>query len=529
MIRKLSSIAVLAMLAACASTPVTKATSEAHDAAERQVAQANSTIMAATQQPIILPVLDVPYLPRKSQPRGSYKAELPFAMRSAKPVHFSTQSPLTAQQFGRLLAEEFALPVKVDTAPAQASQAGQAGQASQASPVVAPEARVDLASLSPMPLRDLVATATRMLGTDWDWQDQTLLIQSGFTRTYPVSTSPDATEGKTRIGKQTNSTAGASGGGAATSGNFNSELISGSEHKLDPWKDLEASLGQIAGSKNVVIGKSFNVVTLTCSKACHRIAKQFIDNVNHSLNQQVLFKVQEITVASSLTGESGVNWDLAYKAILDSRHYSFGLTTPTSLVGSDAGLLHGVLVPKPSDNLANAELIVQALSTASKFVDVKPYATIIANNETGTLTNTEQQSFTQSFTVVPSTVPGVPPVYIGNPGYATFGQILQVRPTILPDGNIKIAFALDDTSGKVSKGVGAGVIDTVLSNAVNVNTKLVVKPGSTLVLSSLKRTTHRSNNQGLLPGQRLGSETGSNDVTETVVLVTPYIANVGAL
>jgi hypothetical protein len=371
-----------------------------------------------------------------------------------------------------------------------------------------------------------------MLGTDWDWQDQTLLIQPTFTRTYPVSTSPDTTDGKTRIGKQTNSTAGATGGGAATSGNFNSELVAGSEHKLDPWKDLEASLAQIAGSKNVVIGKSFNVVTVTCSKACHRIAKQFIDNVNHALNQQVLFKVQEITVASSLTGESGVNWDLMYRTILDSRHYSLGLQTPASLVGSDAGLVHGILVPNDPGNPVNAEgssLIVKALSTASKFVDVKPYATIIANNETGTLTNTEQQSFTQSFTVVPPATAAGTPIYIGNPGYATFGQILQVRPTILPDGNIKIAFALDDTSGKVSKGVGEGVIDTVLSNAVNVNTKLIVKPGSTLVLSSLKRTTHRSNNQGLLPGQRIGSETGSNDVTETVVLVTPYIANVGAL
>ncbi|MEG2042848.1 MAG: hypothetical protein RR068_17280, partial [Hafnia sp.] len=62
-----------------------------------------------------------------------------------------------------------------------------------------------------------------------------------------------------------------------------------------------------------------------------------------------------------------------------------------------------------------------------------------------------------------------------------------------------------------------------------VNTRFIVKPGSTLVLSSFKRIKNRSNNQGLLAGQKLGSESGSQDVTETVILVTPYIANVGAL
>jgi uncharacterized protein YceK len=519
----LISIAVLATLAGCASTPPIEATTQAHEDAQRQVAAADAATSATTNAPIILPVQDVPYLPRKSLPRGSYKAELPHVLRSMQLVHFATQQSVTARQFARLLVEEFKLPVKLE---AESSSTAPPGQG------FAMEARADLASLPPMPLRDFVTTVSRMLGTDWDWQDETLLIQPAFTRTYPVSTSPDTSEGKTRIGKQSSSAAGASGGSNGASGNFSNELVSGSEHKLDPWKDLEGSLGQIAGAKNVVLGKSFNVVTVTCSKTCHRIVKQFIDNVNHSLNQQVLFKVQEITVASSLTGESGVNWSLVYRTVLDSHRFRFALDTPASLVGSTAGAVQNILVPCDPANpvgVDGSSLIVQALSTASKFVDVKPYATIIANNETGTLTNIEQQSYTQSYTVVPATILGGQPVYIGNPGYATFGQILQVRPTILPDGNIKVTFALDDTSGKVNKGTGQGVIDSVLMNAVNVNTKLIVKPGSTLVLSSFKRTTHRSNNQGLLPGQKLGSETGTNDVTETVILVTPYIANVGAL
>lgn len=517
--RKLISLTAIASLAGCASTPVMESVSKAHSEAEAQVAavQTAADIGAA---PIILPVQKVPYLPQRSVARGSFKAELPAALRSTKLQHHATGTHLTTHQFARLLSEEYKLPVKVEADNTPGAQPAEA-------------ARVDLASLPPMPLRDLLTTATRLLGTDWDWHDSTLLIQPTFTRTYGVSIAQHSSKRKSDIGKKGQATAGVSGGsGGGTSGNFNSEITSTAEIETDGWKDLESSLKQIAGDKKVVIGKAFNSVTVDCSKACHRTVKQFIDNINHVATQQVLFKVQEITVASSKSGESGVDWNLVYRTVLDNRNYRFALTTPTSLVGSAAGMVQNVLLPAegvPAKNWDGSNVLFKAISTASKFVDVKPYMTIVANNENATLTNIEQQSYTQSFTVVPSSVLGGQPVYVGNPGYATFGQILSVRPTIMPDGTIRVAFTLDDTSGKVNKGVGQGVIDSVLTNGANFDTKMIVKPGATMILSAMKRSTKRTNNQGLFQGQTMGSEVGSEDTTETVILVTPYIANVGAL
>ncbi|MGX9221811.1 hypothetical protein ACWV27_25940 (plasmid) [Massilia varians] len=452
---------------------------------------------------------------------------------------------MTVQDFARLLTEEYRLPVKVETgiqpgapvAPAAPAAGGQgaaaqpaAAQASASPPPAEP--RVDLSTLPPMPLRELISTVTRLLGTDWDWQDDTLLIQPTFTRTYGVSIAQHSTKRKSDIGKKGNSTAGVSGGaGGGVSGNFSNEITSSAEIDMDGWKDLEAALKQIAGDKNVVVGKSFNSVTVDCSKACHRTVKQFVDNINHISTAQVLFKVQEITVASSNTGESGVDWDMVYRTVLDSRKFRFQIATPASLVGSAAGMVQNILLPLDGvtpKNWDGSNVLYRAISTASKFVDVKPYMAVVANNENVTLTSIEQQSYTQSYTVVPSTVLGGAPAYVGNPGYATFGQILSVRPTIMPDGSIRVSFALDDTSGKINKGVGEGVIDAVLTNGANVNTTMIVKPGSTMILSAMKRSTKRTNNQGLLEGQRLGSEVASEDTTETVILVTPYIANVGA-
>lgn len=518
--RKIIFLAIATALNGCASTPVMETVDQAHSDATAKIAALNAATDPTGNTVILLPVQDVPYLPQKSVARGSFKAELPMPMRSTKLVHLSTQQPVNAQQFARVLAEEFKLPVKVE-----------ADAAVAVNPQVEAQApRVDLASMPPMPLRDLVASVTRLLATDWDWQDGTLLIQPQFTRTYPIATSPDANNGKVEIGKKGNSASGASSG--SNGGSFNNEVTSTTIHGTDAWKDLEASLKQIAGDKNVVIGKTFNMVTVTCAKTCHKIVKQFIDNANHQLNQQVMFKVQEITVATTNTGESGIDWNLVYRTVLDNRNYRFALATPASLVSGAAGTIQNVLSPIKEgavNGWDTSSFLFKAISTASKFVDVKPYSTIINNNETATLTIIEQQSYTQSFTVVPSTILGGQPIYVGNPGYATFGQIVSVRPTILPDGNIRVAFSLDDTSGKVNKGAGQGVIDSVLSNAINVNTKMTVSPGSTLILSSFKRTTNRTNNQGLFKNQTMGSEAGTHDTTETVILITPYIANVGAL
>lgn len=542
--RTLISIAVIASLAGCASTPVVESVTEAHREVEAQVAAAH-TAADRTYAPIILQTQKVPYLPQQSVARGSFKAALPPVLRSTAPQHHASNMHMTVQDFARLLTEEYRLPVKVDSgvqpgapvgqaAPAAAAQgAGAQVSAAQVSAPQAPsEARVDLSTLPPMPLRELITTVTRLLGTDWDWQDDTLLIQPTFTRTYGVSIAQHSTKRKSDIGKKGSSTAGVSGGsGGGVSGNFSNEITSSAEIDMDGWKDLEATLKQIAGDKKVVIGKSFNSVTVDCSKACHRTVKQFVDNVNHISTAQVLFKVQEITVASSNTGESGVDWDLVYRTVLDSRKYRFQIASPASLVGSAAGMVQNVLQPLDGvagKNWDGSHVLYRAISTASKFVDVKPYMAVVANNENVTLTSIEQQSYTQSYTVVPSTILGGAPAYVGNPGYATFGQILSVRPTIMPDGSIRVSFALDDTSGKINKGVGQGVIDAVLTNGANINTTMIVKPGSTMILSAMKRSTKRINNQGLLEGQRLGSEVASEDTTETVILVTPYIANVGA-
>ncbi|WP_395398642.1 hypothetical protein ACHMW6_00340 (plasmid) [Pseudoduganella sp. UC29_106] len=98
----------------------------------------------------------------------------------------------------------------------------------------------------------------------------------------------------------------------------------------DSWKDALNTLKSIAGDKNVVENKGLGFY-VTCSKACHKEVADFIDSSNHSNTQQVLFRVLEITVATTSVGQSGVDWNLVYKNLGEGRKYNFTFGTRPTL------------------------------------------------------------------------------------------------------------------------------------------------------------------------------------------------------
>lgn len=517
------SVILSAMIAAgCASTPVQEAATQAHEGASKKIADARASMPDTAAAPIILPVLNAPYLPRKSLAQGSTQSELPPALRSTRLIKFRTPGVVTAQQFAKLISEDLGIPVKTDIEAVQSQGQGQGPQ--RLSPV-----GIDLSLLPHMTALELLNQVIPSLGVDWDWQDGTLYIQSNFTRTYRVANSNAESVGTSRLGMTGITNAGTSGNNTAASGNFASQIDNTVNRTFAPWADIEATIKRVAGATNVVASKSLGSLTVTCSKACHKLVKEFVDNANYGMMQQVLLQVMEITVQSTLAGESGVNWQLVYRSLGDGRRFQTMFGGPASVTTQSSGFLQNIFLPtNPAspNNFDNSSFIFNAISSASKVVDVKPYTTIAINNETSTLTNRDQKSFVQSYTVVPVGSAGNP-VFTQNTGYVTFGQVIQVTPTVLPNGNIKLNFALDDTKGDVIPGSGTGAIDRTLLTGFSHNSPAILKPGSTLVLSGFKRLNNTSSGNGLFAGQKMGSENGQQSVTETIIMVTPYLANVG--
>lgn len=501
--------AVVAALSGCASTEVKKEIQAEYTTTVDQLNDATNKLKS--QAPIILPTLQVPYLGRTSVLALS-ENDLPEALRSKKAKRFNTAFAYDARAFGKLISEETGLPVDVQNPPTQNGAI----------------LGVDLSMYPAMTLKELLDVVSPQLGLDWLWDEPVLRLSTSFTRVYEFDKSSSSSKGKMLLAKASQSQVGTNGGNSGTSGNFESELKGEVTNDADQWLDASGTLKAIAGEKNVIANKSLSLFTVTCSKACHKEVKQFIDQANAIVTRQVHLSVLEVSVATTKTGQSGVKWNVFYEKLGLGKQ--FFLNTPQSLVNQATAGGVGLKIidtlvngqPNPN-NYSGSEAIFQALSASSTIVDTKPYDLMALNNESTTLGNTDQQSYVQATTVVPTGTSGAP-VFSQTPGYATFGQFIQVIPTVLSGGRVIIRFGIDDTKLKqITPGVNQGDIDRILLGALNFNNQAIVRSGQTLVLSGFKRRSHKLQEQGLVQGQKIGSEAGDTELTETVIMITPTV------
>ena len=501
--------AISALLYGCASTEVKEEIKADKKSSEQRIAQATDNLHAPA--PIILPTLKVPYLGRTSVATVN-ESELPQALRSTVKRSYRQKYAYDVEAFGRLITEETGLPVTVTPPPLAAGDQVRV---------------VDLSPLPPMTTKELLDVVAPQYGVDWEWEDTVLRLSPTFTRFYDFDKSASRSAGKMTLGKSSQSQIGTNGANAGTSGNFESELKGTTENNADSWEDVGSSLRAIAGANAVVPNKSLSLFAVTCSKICHRQVKSFMATANVKVTQQVLFHVMEVSVATTRTGQSGVNWNVFYQNLGLGKQLLF--SSPQSLVSQTAAGALGFRIIEPKD--ANSSLgayvgsdaVFQALSSASTVVDTKPYDLMAINNEPTTLGSTDQQSYVQATTVVPTGTSGSP-VFSQTPGYATFGQFIQVIPTVLSGGRVIVRFGLDDTKLKqITPGANQGDIDRILLGALNFNNQAIVRSGSTLVLSGFKRKNHKLEERGLIQGQQLGSEAGDTDITETIIMITPTI------
>ncbi|HYD60578.1 MAG TPA: hypothetical protein VEC35_09500 [Noviherbaspirillum sp.] len=513
---KLTSIAFA--LTGCASTQVKEVVNQQHMSAEAVIAEARKSASpkGADKQPIILPPLKTPYLGKKSMAAKPASAGLPKDLVDPTTVHFTPNAQLTLDGFARLLAEETKLPVRVE----MPSKQGQ-----MVTPIF-----LDIAALPPMPLQSLLNVATSAYGVDWDWIDGVLYLQSTFRKNYPIYLAASKTTGKMVLGK-TSSTQ--SGTNQQSTGSFQSSLESNFENNSDPWDDVEKSVKAIAGDGNVTSNRALSLVSVNCSKACHKLVKEYVDTVNHTATRMVFFRINEITVATTSTGQSGVDWGVVYKRLgAGKRNFQINMLSPASVLSNAATGALGINILNPPDGtdasrFEETAALVRAISAASKVVDHKPYDMIALNNEPATFTSADQQVYVQSTSVIPTGVGGTP-VFSQTAGYITFGQMVQVIPTVLPGGDIVVRFGLDDTKlKKIIYGSKQGEVDKPLLGMLNANTKIILKNGATLLLTGFKRNTASLNEAGILPDQRLGTEAGDTEATETIITITPVLVGTG--
>jgi general secretion pathway protein D len=277
----------------------------------------------------------------------------------------------------------------------------------------------------------------------------------------------------------------------------------------------------------VVVDKASNTLIFTGANENYGGIRNLLQTLDKPAKQALI----EVTVAEiSLTDNNqlGVEWLVKEAGLNNGGSASYGtlggLTVGTSgfnfkLLGS-AGDLRLVLNALSSSNrasiLSSPRVMAQSGETAT--IQVGQEVPIITSQQvTTTGTGTGNGITTGAAT---STVPQ-------SIQYKSTGVILSVKPVIHSGDRVDLDIAQEVSSAQATT---TGVSTSPTFGTRKVQTKLSLKNGATVLLGGLMSSNKSEGNAGIpllkdIPGlgQFFRNDTGKNDRTELIVLITPYI------
>ncbi|GGC87497.1 type II secretion system protein GspD [Undibacterium terreum] len=223
--------------------------------------------------------------------------------------------------------------------------------------------------------------------------------------------------------------------------------------------------------------------------------------------------VAEVTLTDSLN--LGVEWALnngsSSAHVIGGTLGNLGLATG----GLSFSLVNG-----------NVKAALNALAGNKRAQILSSPRIMARNGETATISVGQQVPILTSQQTTGTTIPGVPGV-TQTIQYKDTGIILKVKPVIHAGGRIDV-----DVSQEVSS---AGTTTTGVSSSPTfsnrkIDTKLSIQDGATVLLAGLISGNNTRNNNGVplakdipILGALFRNQADTNDKTELIVLITPYI------
>lgn len=283
-----------------------------------------------------------------------------------------------------------------------------------------------------------------------------------------------------------------------------------------PVTAVAGAAASTAKNARVVVHKATNTLIIQGS------ADQYSQWIGllRELDKPARSALIEMTVAEVALTDSmnlGVEWAL-----------NNGSTT-SNVVGGTLGNL-GLKSGGMTFSLVNGNIkaAVNALAGNKRAQILSSPRIMARNGETATISVGQQVPILTSQQTTASITPGVAGI-TQTIQYKDTGIILKVKPVIHAGGRIDV-----DVSQEVSS---AGVTDTGVSSSPTfsnrkIDTKLSIQDGATVMLAGLISGNNQRNNTGVplakdipILGSLFRSQTDTNDKTELIVLITPYIVD----
>lgn len=346
-------------------------------------------------------------------------------------------------------------------------------------------------------LSEVLNEISRRFNVEWTYEDEQVVFRDYVTRQYQVSSIPSATSG------------GSSFGGSSSS------------YSTDFWSEIEASLDSITGDDVVIsVGRSTGLITVTAPLSNQTEIKNYIEEVNGNLSQQIAFDVNVLTVSLDRSQGFGLDLETAFSDDGNAFINNFSATGNGSLSETTGTVNIGII-----DGGVSVQAAIQALRRqGSVTVDTRTGVTT-TNNRPVPVEVIDSIAFISGSTI--ETQDNGNSIVVPQPETQETGFELQIYPRIMNSSEIMVEYSvvLSELQNIQTFGSGAQIVQLPEVSSTSFNQQAILQNGQTLVMAGFERTRTRMGESEGLTGFFAGGGTrdANREKVATVIMISPRL------
>lgn len=320
------------------------------------------------------------------------------------------------------------------------------------------------------------------------------------TRTFAIPVIADSGSMKGTI-----STKGSSYGGSSSSSSSSSDSTTSGDSQdialnvdLEPWKNIEKTVGAVAGTgATVVADSSLGLLTVTGTPPqCDRVS-DWVKSMTAMFGKQVAIDVHLYQVKETSEDNYGASLTLAFASKGGHTDLSLSSASIPTVSSSYSAMSFGASIV--GGTLSGSSAAVQALSTMGKVSELVSRSGITQNGKTLALQAATEEGYVQSTTTTSTTSVGSSTsIQTGTlvPGFTSSFIPKVIDGRILIDFDMTLSNLASLTTYTSGSSSNESSVQLPTMEMTRLQQSVSLKPGETLVLTGMKQQKATTTNNG---------------------------------
>lgn len=310
--------------------------------------------------------------------------------------------------------------------------------------------------------------------------------------------------------------------GQANSSSTNSHSTGLSTEYGSVFAELNDAINSMISSEGRFnVSVSMGKVTITDTPAVVSKVEEYVEEMNKTINRQLLIKAQVYEVTSDVNGDFGADWSAGFPSFLPEVDLKLQSSTGGVIPNVSLGVAGSDTDSKTMISALNKNTNASLLTSASVYTK---------NGQTVPVQVVDERYFISEVNATRNEDASI--TYQPKSDVITSGFSMTVTPRVDSQGDISMRLAVDMSQlngieekfyGQNGDGVTLGLPDRSGKNFVQ---NVSLESGKTLMLSGFERV-EKSTGVSSVAGKGLwwlgGRKEGGNRKVMTVIMVTPYL------